>query len=233
MKKRKTKKLFIISGIIVGVLLFLVIAFLNYQSVIAGIHRVSWSLKGYPQNKVLLAGSSYIQYWKNSETDLLPVETVNAGVSGTVVSQWIKWVDTQIVPFHPRGLLLYAGSNDINGKENSKKGDVVAAEIEELVYLIHKKLPETEIYYISIAPAPSRWHVWEESKRCNELTKALAERTAYLHFIDCTEALLGSNGGPIEKLFIKDRLHFKPEGYTIWAGIIQPVLAAAFSPSGL
>jgi lysophospholipase L1-like esterase len=169
-----------------------------------------------------------MQYWGTSEEDLLPVETINVGVGGTVVAHWKKWLDILVVPFHPRGILMYVGSNDMTGNKDSKSGDAVAAEIEELITLIHQKLPQTEIYFISVFPTPSRWHVWQDSSRCNQLVAALTAGRPYFHFIDITAALLGPDGRPPEEFFRQDMLHLSPEGYRIWTRIIGPVIKGAF-----
>ena len=229
MTHKGKKRLFTVLGIIAGVCTLLVVVFFNYRVILGGVTMLNYRIKGFPQDKVLLVGSSYMQFWRKSAEDLSPVETINVAVAGTAVAQWKKWVDSLVVPFHPRGILLYMGSNDINGKKNSKSGDATAAELTELVGLIHEKLPKTEIYYISIAPIPTRWHVWQDTDRCNKLMAALAAELPYFHFIDCTAALLGPDGKPPEEIFIRDRTHLNPEGYRIWAGVISPVIKGAFA----
>ncbi|MDR2047212.1 MAG: GDSL-type esterase/lipase family protein [Clostridiales bacterium] len=183
-----------------------------------------WKDRGFAEGEILLAGSSFIEYWETSEADLQPLVTYNVGVAGTVVSDWDKYVDKLITPFRPRAILLYVGSNDIHGGVGSKKGETVAGEVEKLFEKIHQKLPGTAIYYISIAPTPLRKNVWAEADKSNKLVAAYCAERFYLNFFDCTAALLNEDGGLKTEIYRSDRLHFNEKGYAIWTDVIAPVL---------
>jgi lysophospholipase L1-like esterase len=183
-----------------------------------------WKDRGYEENKVLLCGSSFMEYWESSEEDFLPLTTYNVGVSSTVVADWDKWVDKMIVPFKPRAVVIYVGSNDIHGSIGSKEGGAVAEEVKALFEKIHEKLPETVVYYISIAPTISREKVWDEAEKCNKAVEKYCAEKDYLKFIDCTPALLNADGSLKKEIYKSDNLHFNEKGYEIWKDVITPIL---------
>lgn len=236
MREKKRKKLF--QELILAVMVFLLCAGLllcvarNYREIQMTFKALHYSIQGYPQGEVLLMGSSYMEYWKTSEADLGPLHTVNAGVGGTRVANWKDNVDRLVTPFHPRAILFYMGSNDIDGSKNSKTGEAVAQELEEFFTIVHDRLPETPIYYLSITPTPKRWPVWDETSTCNQLMSRLAEETDYLTFIDCTSAVLDENGYPKMELFRADDLHFNEKGYELWTSVIRPVMLNNLSEGG-
>jgi lysophospholipase L1-like esterase len=184
----------------------------------------SWRNKGYEKGEILLCGSSFIEYWESSEADLSPLTTYNVGVSSTVVSDWSKWVDKMIAPFAPRAIVLYVGSNDMHGSIGSKEGGKVADEVVALLEKIHERLPETTVYYISVAPTVLREKVWGEAEKCNAAVEKYCGEKDYLNFIDCTPALLNEDGSLKNDIYKSDKLHFNQKGYEIWKSAIAPVL---------
>lgn len=231
MKEKKPQKILREICLGVGILLLcfalLFSAVVNYRTLQMDLKSLPYSIQGYPQGQVLLIGSSFMEYWKTSEADIGPLHTVNVGVGGTRVSHWKEKIDTLIEPFHPKAIVVYVGSNDIDGSANSKSGEAVAQELEEFFDLIQEAVPGTPVYYISIAPTPQRWNVWEDSDQCNQLVAQMTWEREELTFIDCTDVLLDENGQPIQEIFKSDDLHFNEQGYELWKSVIRPVLLEA------
>ena len=191
--------------------------------------RQRYAERGFPALDVVLAGSSFMEGWISSQTDLAPLRTANVGIGGTRVEHWMNWVDTLLVPFHPRAVLLYVGSNNIHGGDDSESGEDVARKVLGLVDVILKKIPSTRLYYVSISPSIARNHVWGESRRCNELVALGRLTRPRLSFIDCTTALLSPDGGLRPEIYGEDGLHYTPAGYVIWKNTIAPILLAEMS----
>lgn len=196
----------------------------NYREIQMTFKTIRYSIQGYDQGEILLIGSSYMEYWTTSEADLGPLHTINVGVAGTRVHNWKENIDNLVTPFHPKAILFYMGSNDIDGTSYSKSGDEVAQELEEFFDMVHDRLPDIPIYYMSITPVPSRMSVWEDTKRCNELMNQLADERDYMTFIDVTDLVLDENGVPKPELFRSDNTHFNADGYALWASAIRPVM---------
>lgn len=236
MKKKKTRNLFREIGIGTGTfllcLVLLIAAVINYRTLHMKFTELPYSVQGYPQGDILLIGSSFMEYWDTSEADLGPLHTVNVGVGGTKVHHWKESIAELVEPFHPKAIVVYVGSNDIDGSKKSKSGEAVAAELESFFDRIQESLPGTPVYYISIAPTPKRWNVWNEADTCNQRIKQLAEERSELKFIDCTSVLLNEKGEPKEEIFRSDELHFNEAGYELWTSVIRPVLLEDFGDRG-
>jgi lysophospholipase L1-like esterase len=229
MAEKKKKKIFtavtigVLIGVVAGIAYSLLLGYpgrlINAEKKLA-----YWRERGYEEGEVLLCGSSFMEFWESSETDLAPLTTYNAGVTSTVVSDWDKWVDKLIVPFKPRAVVIYVGSNDIHGSIGSKEGGRVAEEVKTLFEKIHEKLPNTVVYYISIAPTIAREKVWNEAEKCNKAVEKYCGEKDYLRFIDCTPALLNADGSLKKEIYKSDTLHFNEKGYEIWKSVIAPIL---------
>lgn len=181
--------------------------------------------EGYPQGGVVLTGSSYFEYWENSDEDLLPMETTNVGIGGTKIGDQAAFVDRLVTPFNPRAVVVYAGSNDISGIPFfSKKGADVATRVQAYLEDLHAKLPDAKLFYVAITDAPVREGVRDEILAANTAIADFAASTDYVTFIDTAPTLLTADGKIDRSLFRGDRLHFNDAGYEKFASAIQPVL---------
>lgn len=228
MKRPKLRN--VLSELVIAVLVIAVVTGLllsavkNYREIQMKFKTIHYTVQGYEQNEILLAGSSYMEYWKTSEADLGPLHSINVGVAGTKVHHWMENIDTLITPFQPKALVLYVGSNDIDGSEKSKSGADVAKELIDLLNAVHRKLPETQIFFIAITPAPVRASVWNEIEECNRQMQVFAEEKEYISFIDAADVALNADGSSRSELFRSDDLHFNADGYALWSAVIRPVL---------
>ena len=84
------------------------------------------------------------------------------------------------------------------------------------------------IFYMGITPSPLRWAVWPIAQSTNQLIKNWSETDLNLHFIDTSDALLGSNGEPDPENYVFDGLHLSKRGYGIWREIIRKRLLDEF-----
>lgn len=176
---------------------------------------------------VLLAGSSYFDNWETSDTDLSPLETVNVGIGGTKIGEQIAFIDRLVVPFAPRALVLYAGSNDINGLPlMSGDPESVVDRVKEYVRIAHDRLPEMTVYYVAITEAPVREKVRDDIRLANSLLEEWAQKSGEIIFIDTAPALLTPEGEIDESIFLDDRLHLNPEGYEKFSAVIRERLLA-------
>ncbi|MDR0696017.1 MAG: hypothetical protein LBF68_00535 [Christensenellaceae bacterium] len=227
--RRKKKILIIITSILIVLIIAGLFTYLFTLGVPGKNLRANqkieyWNETGFEKNEVLLCGSSFIEYWETSDADLKPLTTYNVGIAATVISDWDRWIDKLIVPFAPKTILLYVGSNDIHGGLGSKKGTVAGEEVINLLNKIHEKLTDTNIHYISIAPTIAREKVWSESNTCNEIVKNFCEPSDFASFIDCTASLLNEDQSLKKDIYVKDNLHFNEKGYSIWTTEIRKAL---------
>ena len=176
---------------------------------------------------IVFTGSSSITFWKTLAQDMAPLPVLNRGFGGSKIRQVAHYADRVVIPYHPRAVVLFAGTNDIAGSK-PKTAQQVFDGHREFVKTVHAALPQTPIYYISITPTPSRWNLWPIVREANRLIQAHTETDPRLHFIDMTPAVLGPDGMPDRSLFRIDRLHPNAKGYARWTGTIKPILEAEF-----
>ncbi|MFZ5916048.1 MAG: SGNH/GDSL hydrolase family protein [Chloroflexota bacterium] len=178
---------------------------------------------------IVFTGSSSIRFWKTLTEDMAPLPVVNRGFGGSQIHQVTYYADRIILPYKPKVVVLYAGENDIAGVKFSKKkkAEEVLEAFRNFCEAVHKKLPETMIYFVSIKPPKRRGNLWAEMQRANRLVKEYTDAEQKVAYLDVATAMLDAAGLPRGDLFKWDGLHMKPEGYVIWTKTLKPILEKA------
>ncbi|CAN5465176.1 SGNH/GDSL hydrolase family protein [soil metagenome] len=180
-----------------------------------------------PQRAILFIGSSTIRMWKSLATDFPHHNVINRGFGGSELADAVYFADRIVIPYKPRLIVLFAGTNDLN---NGKSPDRVLADFKEFVAKVRAVLPDVRIAYLGISPAPSRWAQAEEQKQANRLIKQYAQSLKNADYIDEWDQFLGADGQPREDLYLDDRLHSNAKGYQIRAEIVRPHLGEPNKP---
>ncbi len=176
-----------------------------------------------PPGAIVFTGSSSITFWETLAQDMAPLPVVNRGFGGSRIQQVVHNAGRIVIPYRPRAVVLFAGTNDIAPPHPQSAMQVYQGYL-AFVKAVHSALPETRIYYISITPAPSRWKLWPVVCEANRLIQAHTATDPRLHFIDIAPRFLGPDGKPRRELFRVDRLHPNALGYAQWTAIIKPAL---------
>ena len=169
---------------------------------------------------ILFTGSSSIQLWKTLAVDFPGVDLANRGFGGSQISDLIGYFDRLIVPGAPRQIVIYSGTNDLNGGESAEQ---VLADFATLCGMIERELPDTKIALIGAAPNPARWAQRVEQETFNAIAAAYCQRMGY-DFIDVWSAMLGEDGMPSRDIYVEDKLHMNAAGYVIWREVVGPYL---------
>ncbi len=176
--------------------------------------------KSYPSDAILFTGSSSIRMWSTINKDMLPYNIIQRGYGGAKLSDFVVYADRIIYPHQCQAIVIFIG-NDIAGNDNDKSPLEVSGLFRKTLYIIRRKFPDTPVFWISITPTPSRWHVWPEIREANEMIRKICENHRNTYYIDTEKSFLTTSGLPNNDLFIADRLHLNADGYTIWTGIIK------------
>ncbi|MEX0819441.1 MAG: SGNH/GDSL hydrolase family protein [Pirellulaceae bacterium] len=174
-----------------------------------------------PKNGFLFVGSSSIRLWdlKKWFPDL---NAINRGFGGSEVSDSVEFAERIILKYEPRVVVVYAGDNDIaHGKTPQRVRD----DFQELVSLIHAKLPQTKIVYVAVKPSIKRWALIDRVRETNRLITELTAKAERLEFVDVDKPMIGSDDLPRKELFVADGLHLSDEGYAIWTSLVKPHLS--------
>jgi lysophospholipase L1-like esterase len=170
---------------------------------------------------ILFIGSSTVRLWKTLADDFPGFKVINRGFGGSEVVDSTHFADRLIFPHEPRQVFLRAGGNDLHAGRLPKE---VAADFAEFVRVVHARLPRTEILFIGLSPAPARWGEADKTRELNRLIRQMALDMPRVGFVDADAISLGPDGLARPELFVKDRLHFSPEGYRLLADRVRPFL---------
>jgi lysophospholipase L1-like esterase len=174
-----------------------------------------------PKGGLLFAGSSTIRMWTTLAADFPRHSVINRGFGGTQIVDCTYFADRLIFPHAPKAIFLRAGTNDIHA---GKTPEQVFADFQEFVATIHARLPDTEIWFISLCPTLARISETSANRKLNELVADYARRAPHIHYIDTWSVSLDAAGNVRPELFLADRLHFNAAGYKILAERVRPYL---------
>ncbi|WP_221031358.1 SGNH/GDSL hydrolase family protein [Actomonas aquatica] len=173
-----------------------------------------------PAGGILFTGSSSIRLWKTLAADYPELPVINRGFGGSQISDLIAYFDRLVLPWKPRQIVVYSGTNDISDGEAAEQ---VLADWAMLCGMIERELPGTRIALIAAAPNPARWAQRETQERFNTLAAAFCARNGY-DFIDVWTPMLGPDGEPSRDIYVEDKLHMNAAGYAMWREIVAPYL---------
>ena len=175
---------------------------------------------------VICIGSSHMEFWKTVSDDLAPLTVHNYGVGGSRMPQAADlFIDHLAIPFKPRAVILYEGSNDISGGGSPES---VLESFQKLERKLHTALPAARLYVLGLVPSPGkRFDKIDDVRKTNELLRKECETASWMKFIDTTTPLIGADGQPKAECFIPGNIHMLPAGYAIWKSAIAPVIVPA------
>ena len=155
-----------------------------------------------------------------SEGDYLPI--VNRGNSGTYSTEQSDNLESYING-KPKKVFMMIGTNDIatSGGLNFSPEQVLAY-VKSIVTRIHARSPQTKVYLYSILKNKTGNRVEATWLKANELTKAYADATDKVTYIDLYDKLANvANGGA----WSYDNLHLTAGAYQAWCATICQYLA--------
>jgi len=186
----------------------------------------------YPSDALLFAGSSSIKLWSTLERDMEPIPIIQRGYGGARLSDFAVYADRIIAPHQCKAILIFV-ANDITGDEKDKSPNEAAQLFRNILNTIRKTYPETPVFWIAITPTESRWKVWPEIEKANNLIQGICDKKENTYYIRTDFAFLNENGQPRVEYFRPDKLHLNEDGYAVWTKIIRQSLKDAISIPGL
>ena len=177
-----------------------------------------------PKGAILFIGSSTIVRWKTLAQDFPDHRIINRGFGGNHICDSTHFAERMIFPYAPKAIFLRAGGNDIN---SGKSPEQVFGDFKEFVAKIRQKLPDTEIFFIGLAPSVARWKNVEKEKSLNAMIEKFSKENDRVRYVDTYSMTLGPDGQPRPELFVADQLHFNAEGYKLLIERVRPFLPKA------
>ena len=176
-----------------------------------------------PKKGILFIGSSSIRKWTDLEQRFDGLPIIRRGVGGSTLQQLVNNFTPYILfPYKPKKVFIYAGENDI---AEGKSGVFVAQQFTKLWRMLEDKLPNAEIYFLSVKPSPSRAKYADQVRAANRLIKIFLLSRGNGHYVDVSTPILNQvTGQPDPALFEKDMLHLNKSGYDRWQAVLQPLV---------
>ena len=181
-----------------------------------------------PQNAILFIGSSIFRQWTNVKEHMAPLPVFNRAFGGSRTWEVLHYMDQIVLPYRPRIIVYYTGSNDVNAGQPAQ---AIVGRTMEFMMRAHTALPATRIYYVAINRSPDKRDKWDVVDAVNAQMKTTASSTPYLDYIDLNPVLF-KHGEPRMELYRPDGLHFHPPAYDEFTDIIKPVLTQAWREVG-
>ena len=125
-------------------------------------------------NTLLVTGSSSVRLWDSIHTDLAPYQVMQRGYGGAKLSDFNYYADRIIKPQQFKAIVVFV-ANDISGGDNDRTPREVLQLFKTLVKQIRERNPGTPVCWIEITPTPSRWHVYDQTRKANELIRKYCE----------------------------------------------------------
>ncbi len=174
-----------------------------------------------PHGAILFIGSSIFRQWTNVVADMAPLLVFNRAFGGSRTSDILERIGQLVLPYEPKVIVYYAGSNDINSREPAA---AIFGRIYDFEQRVHAKLPDTRILFVAIDRAPQKRERWEVVDAANALVRDYCAVTPRLGFVDVNRVTHDEQGEPRLALYREDKLHFKPGAYVGFTATIKPVL---------
>jgi lysophospholipase L1-like esterase len=178
-----------------------------------------------PKNGILFIGSSIFRQWTHLKEQMAPLPVFNRAFGGSRTEEVLAQMDRLVLPYEPRIIVYYCGSNDVNA---GASGSDIFAHFKQFSERVAAELPKTEVFYVSINRAPQKMNKWEVVDSANALARDYCASAQRRGFIDVNPVLFDKDGKPRLELYRDDKLHFKDPAYEEFARIIKPVLLKAW-----
>jgi lysophospholipase L1-like esterase len=178
-----------------------------------------------PKGAILFIGSSIFRNWKDLKSQMAPLPVFNRAFGGSRTWEVLDRMNQVVLPYEPRIIVYYCGSNDVNAGEAAEP---IFTRFREFVARVHERLPATRIFYVSINRAPQKRDRWDIVDAANGLVREYCATDQRLRFIDVNPVLFDAEGNPRLELYLPDQLHFRAPAYEEFTRVVKPVVAEAW-----
>lgn len=191
----------------------------RWDSDIARFEKLDKS-ESYPENSVMLLGSSSIRLWKQAAEMLAPYPIIQRGYGGARHADMVVFARRLISPHQFRALVVFI-ANDITGSKEDRTVEEVHKMVMHLIGVARQYQPDSPILLVEVTPTQSRWKVWPEIRSLNAMFREVALTEPNVYCLATSEYYLTANDMPRTELFIGDQLHQNEAGYLIWGDLIR------------
>ncbi len=158
------------------------------------------------KGQALFIGGSVISEWKSLKTQMSPCKVLSRAFGGATTEDLLTRMDQIILPYRPKIIVYYAGSNDLS---LGKSPDVIYENFKAFSDKIRKRLPKTHVVFLSIHKAPVTPLLSDPIDAANKKIELFCKDTPNLVYLEVNDLL--SNAEP--SFYREDKLHLTEAGY--------------------
>src|SRR6516165_6238273 len=151
-----------------------------------------------PREGILFIGSSIFRLWAQLDEQMAPLPVFNRAFGGSVTQDLLDRMDQIVIPYKPRIIVYYCGSNDVNAGEPA---GAIIGRTKQFLKIVNEKLPDTFVYYTSIQKAPDKRSRWDVVDAVNREMERYSHDARQLGYIDLNPLLFDRQGNLREDLF--------------------------------
>jgi lysophospholipase L1-like esterase len=176
---------------------------------------------------IVFTGSSIFRFWTHLTDQMAPLPVLNRAIAGTVTQDMLSRIGQLVLPYQPRIVVYYCGSNDISAGEDAGP---IMERTKRFIHILHEKSPTTFFYYTSIQKAPEKRARWDVVEAVNREMERYSREAVNVGYIDLNPVLFDGRNNVRENLFLPDGLHFRPDStaYPEFSQIVKPILTRAW-----
>ena len=174
---------------------------------------------------IVFVGSSIFHRWTALASQMAPLPIVNLAFDGAQTGDVLRLVDSRVVPYSPRVVAYYCGSNDVDAGDGAEE---IFDRVRQFMVRTRTALPDVRFVFVSVIRAPEKQSRWEVVDDVNRRVHAYAAATKGIEFVDVNPLVFTADGMPRFDLYLSDQLHFRPKAYEAFAAVIKPILTNAF-----
>jgi len=183
------------------------------------------AVRGAASGPIVFVGSSIFHRWTALASQMAPLPIVNLAFDGAQTGDMLRLVDSRVVPYGPRVVAYYYGSNDVDAGDEAAE---IFDRIRQFIVRTRTALPDVRIVFMSVIRAPEKQSRWNVVDEVNRRVQAYAAATKGIEFVDVNPLVFSADGMPRVDLYLSDQLHFRPKAYEAFAVALKPVLTNAF-----
>jgi lysophospholipase L1-like esterase len=178
-----------------------------------------------PQDATLFIGSSSIRLWPSLAKSFSPIPIINRGFGGAQTADVLEYMDRIVLPYKPKNIVFYCGGNDVS---KGKSPQVAVTNLRKFIERVHKVLPETKIFVLSMKPTPSREAQWPKLQLANKARADYISQSKNVFYVDVAQSMFDTEGNIKKNIFIADNLHLNKVGYDHWVKILKERLLQGY-----
>lgn len=181
-----------------------------------------------PPGGTVFYGSSSIRSWQTLHQDFPGQSAINLGFGGSTFAACVTYFERLVVPRRPASLVLYAGENDMDDREDTSP---ILEDFHRMLVLVDGLPGKPHLTCISVKPTPVRQHRSAFVSQINAGIQEAVQRRSRSLFIDIGKVMTDQNGVPKPELYINDGIHLSSQGYAVWRAAILAHLSFVFPQS--